>query len=844
MNRKENKTMTTHIRMLRPYTYKGEKKLADKDYKNLFCKDINYLFNEGLEPLMNMIPKEDKFNLFYTACTIESREMTRKDGKKYTNKRAFVDQEVIPFDIDHVCIEQIESYPIIVSQVLKIPLNEMIVIHTGNGIQVIVKSAVKITELSYFKEHIESYKKVCTDIQLSMQASGLAGDVDTSVFSPGRLLRLPMTENRKPMLDPHGEFTKSVNATLTEYRTLGGSGLLLDRDNPLTKHNSKKSSTNNTYTRPDVDFIKDECVFIKKCLSGDIDVHEPECYAFLGITSFLEDEDETSWQGLNKFSSPTIDNMDKQSKIDQARDTQSGPRTCEDIAGRSSACNSCKHYGKINTPLQLKRPDFNLSLAYNGELGTKPSEIEVVAFVLARLGIPFDTSTGQINGPGCPILKEGVDLDPLRKDYFHWNGKFWQQLEQADLMNIEALIRKAYNFQATSAKCKATLKGLLELIPFNTSSSFFTHQIDKTNFSNGTLTAVPNGNGTYKPTFTDQSKLDRLTYTLPTPYSKKAKYDPAGPFGKMIDRVFDGDFDKEEKIQCLKEMFGASLMPIFPRVFFLQGRPGTGKSTLLKILSYLVGQENLAHVELTGKSDFNLEDIVGYNVNLVTDIDENEPIRINVIKQIEDRLPVRINRKFRSSVIAPLPPIHIFGANSMPPLYEKSGALGRRTSVLILENSFTKGEEKLKPEERKSIKEFASVIFDSDRENITAFAIEGIHDLITKNAGHYTNPQSGLDKTNEWMTDKDPIQRFLNEIKDQQIEGLQCSDDEADKVKCSEFYNKFHEWCLDEHGGENRFKPTNRTDFFNILASKGNKRKLFKGIYYIRNFKVSAGDNF
>jgi len=94
----------------------------------------------------------------------------------------------------------------------------------------------------------------------------------------------------------------------------------------------------------------------------------------------------------------------------------------------------------------------------------------------------------------------------------------------------------------------------------------------------------------------------------PTYYSTRQlayDYDPGATcpnFLTFIEQITDEDPDR---ICLLHEMFGYTLLgdARFQTAFFLLGKGGNGKSKLLEILSYMLGQENISLVSLEGLLD-------------------------------------------------------------------------------------------------------------------------------------------------------------------------------------------------------------------------------------------------
>jgi phage/plasmid-associated DNA primase len=229
-------------------------------------------------------------------------------------------------------------------------------------------------------------------------------------------------------------------------------------------------------------------------------------------------------------------------------------------------------------------------------------------------------------------------------------------------------------------------------------------------------------------------------------------------------------------------MYGAMLFPVFPHIFLLHGPSGCGKTTVMFPITDCLHKSNIAHVEPHefGKS-FILTSMAGKLVNVVTDISKNIPIDDANLKKIEDMTPVRMDRKYLDAVDATLPFVHVFGANSVPPSREASGAHGRRWTFIKM------GAWRL---DEKSIydREYGHAVFKHCPSGVLNFAREGILDLIERN-GIYTIFESSSETIEEMREGADPVLAFLRQLKEgklstkegygaELIEGAQCTRNE------------------------------------------------------------------
>lgn len=350
------------------------------------------------------------------------------------------------------------------------------------------------------------------------------------------------------------------------------------------------------------------------------------------------------------------------------------------------------------------------------------------------------------------------------------------------------------------------------------------------NFTNGTLviSKTPGAN-TYDRTFRPHSYADYITHLVPLKYEPE-KCEINLEFLRGIDRIFSDDPDKSEKISALKELFGACLTPLFPRIFLLVGPPGSGKSTVAILASKLVSDNNLSMVEPHEFRGFNMESMLGKLVNISTDIKTSEPIDDAMMKKIEDRVPVRIDRKFKTPVMAWLPAVHIFGANKLPPNYEgESRAFTRRTTILEFGSYKASG---------KFNRNFAQETFDANPQGILNFAIEGLISLL-ESGGHFTNPSSGSSRLEDWQMTDDPIGQFIEDMKHGEVDGQVKLEPGAEfQIERKKLWDNFVAWHEHAFG---RFPRNSKIKFFRAIRVQGFGEKTVNGVRYFSGVALKEG---
>jgi phage/plasmid primase-like uncharacterized protein/phage/plasmid-associated DNA primase len=338
------------------------------------------------------------------------------------------------------------------------------------------------------------------------------------------------------------------------------------------------------------------------------------------------------------------------------------------------------------------------------------------------------------------------------RDIFRYTGTHWVLLDTAHQDLIKTGIQRLCGGRAKLSHVENAFKFFLIQLPAKPEKvDLFAPNPIAANFLNGTLWLRKNPDFTYRLDFQPHAREDYLVNVLPYEYPPRPE-EKNEEFDQMLPRVFAGDPDRDEKIRAVRQMYGACLMPAFPKLFLLYGQPKTGKSTIINIATRLVHEENRCDVVPSEFEGFNMESMAGKLVNIDTDLPDREPIRDDVVKKIIDRKKFRIRRKGVKDLQAHIPAVHIFGANEIPPSFEASKAHERRW-IFIGCNTIIAG--------RELMQEYWDFCFEQNPLGILRFALEGLEDLVA-HKGHYSVPPSSQVAFEEWHRRGNPMVEFLH----------------------------------------------------------------------------------
>ncbi len=396
-------------------------------------------------------------------------------------------------------------------------------------------------------------------------------------------------------------------------------------------------------------------------------------------------------------------------------------------------------------------------------------------------------------------------------DMFSYLNGVWKQLKNGDINSLKAKILKLYGPTAKSKDAESTFKSFKYRIPESPVEMYKPNPYC-VNFLNGTLHISKNSDQSWKKDFLPHNPQDFLINQMNFDYSDDYS-EKNNEFLSMLDRVFANDEDRVEKILALKQMYGACLIPAFPHLFMLHGQAGTGKTSVILPLYEFLRECNISSVEPYQFQGFAMEEMAGKLVNIVTDIDTKKPIEDANIKKIEDRIPVRIDRKFKSAIYAPLPAIHIFGGNDIPPTLDGSSRAHSRRWTFIEFKSFQAT--------GFYDKSFASWVFNKSPRGILNFALEGLDELLMSR-GHFLNPSSGKARIDEWMVEGDIVQQFLNDIGTLEVDvsdKIKLIFDARERVTRNQIFEAFTKWY--DYSGQDKYKKRcTRNNLYDALRKK------------------------
>jgi len=358
---------------------------------------------------------------------------------------------------------------------------------------------------------------------------------------------------------------------------------------------------------------------------------------------------------------------------------------------------------------------------------------------------------------------------------FRYNEKCYEQFTEKALNHL----------------CQNELKGHRNLFGRSSLSEFIHYAVGDTLVDSETVKKIQLNfltmqNGLYK---IDEGILIDHTPQIFTTNLLPFDYDPDATcprFMQFLDEVFRGDQDKINFVQeAVGYIFHKSIPT--PAVFFLIGAGSNGKSVFINTISNLVGKENTCNVSFNLLSDETyILELYQKMLNISGETPRSKNIDTDVIKAVTAgdwvtgrelyKQPMKF-RPFAKSFLA---------MNEPPSIKDTSHGMWRRIWVITFPRKFEEHEMDRQLEDKLSLE--LSGIFN--------WALEGYGRLKGKDFALKESGSMKLAKK-DYRTSTDSVRAFIDE-------HLSHSDTANDRIKFSDLYRQYQEYCQLE--GEKNIK--------------------------------------
>ena len=249
---------------------------------------------------------------------------------------------------------------------------------------------------------------------------------------------------------------------------------------------------------------------------------------------------------------------------------------------------------------------------------------------------------------------------------------------------------------------------------------------------------------------------------------------------RFLSQVFP---DGQQVIDTLQEMFGLMLTAdtSHQKAFMLIGPPRSGKGTIARILTAVLGSANVCAPKLAdlGK-DFGKQTLIGKRAAILGDAQLGSKADKDAIAEtllsITGQDTINIGRKYQGDWTGRLETCFVMMANELPKINNASGALVNRFIMLTTDESFL-GREDHGLEARLM----------TELPGILNWSLDGLVRLRAR--GRFVQPQSSADAMLEMEHLGSPVKAFLHEMCDVGAEFTTATAD---------LYQAYVGWCVTE----------------------------------------------
>lgn len=301
------------------------------------------------------------------------------------------------------------------------------------------------------------------------------------------------------------------------------------------------------------------------------------------------------------------------------------------------------------------------------------------------------------------------------------------------------------------------------------------------------------------------------TSQIPVAFDPSAK---ATRFERFLQEIFAKDEDADQKVQCILEMIGYSLLATarYERFLILIGAGANGKSVLLGAVEALLGGASVSAIQPDQFGNkFQRAHLNGKLANIITEMKEGLVIDDAALKAIVSGELSTAEMKFKDPFDFHPHATCWFGTNHLPSTRDFSDALFRRALIIEFNRKF-EGEARDAHLKDKLAAELPGIL------NLALAAIA----KVIKSGG-INDPASSVTAKAEWRRENDQAALFLEE---------KCVRHQCASVASSTLYNAYRAWA-DGAGIHHKLAQkgfTKRLKVHGIAPKHTNTGNVFEGV--------------
>jgi hypothetical protein len=264
--------MNVEVRKIRTHPSEADLPFSPR----IFYSSLAEALQKSTE-ILSKIPETEKYNCFITV------------GKANYNtpdsiSRLWDSQECIMIDIDDIDTTKLHAYQkCILGFCPRLTPANITINFTGHGLHIFIYTNDTIKSPQFFKRNMAQYSALTSSLLAVLDEAKLPGSLDTGVWAPNRLTRLPGTLNKK----------EDKPQNMVELLWLGAerSPHSLATISGIAELNETLDTTHKAGSKTDTPTVLSECLFLNHCRDNAATLPEPLWHKMIGITAHLTEGD-------------------------------------------------------------------------------------------------------------------------------------------------------------------------------------------------------------------------------------------------------------------------------------------------------------------------------------------------------------------------------------------------------------------------------------------------------------------------------------------------------------------------------------------------------------------------
>ena len=285
-----------------------------------------------------------------------------------------------------------------------------------------------------------------------------------------------------------------------------------------------------------------------------------------------------------------------------------------------------------------------------------------------------------------------------------------------------------------------------------------------------------------------------ITNKIPWPYNPAA-------YSELLDHTLDRLACNDPEVRALlEEMVGYCLYRRneLGKAFILIGDKSNGKSTFLHVVKNMLGDSNIASLDLKELGDrFKTAELFGKLANIGDDIGDEFIANASVFKKLVTGDRVNVERKGQDPFEFNNYAKFLFSANNIPRMKDKTGAVQRRLVIVPFDAKFTPNDPDFRPFIKDELCEQDSM------EYLIVLGLKALKSVLGK--AQFTTSKRVQGQLDEYEQNNNPIIGFIQEV------GLDGIVNEATNT----VYRRYKEYCI-----ANNFQALSAIEFSRQICKR------------------------